>query len=129
MIGEDEDAAAAVGVRVGWVKGMAMAVAGGLAGLGGGLFAHYSTYVEPGHADVMLGVHSLAYGLIGGLGTPIGPIIGVAVDIGLLESFPVFSGLRMILFGGLGMLLLMVRPRGLLDEGTVHRPGRLLSRG
>ncbi len=76
----------------------------------------------------MLGVHSLAYGLIGGLGTPIGPIIGVAVDIGLLESFRVFSGLRMILFGGLVMLLLMVRPRGLLDEVTVHRLGRLLSR-
>lgn len=128
MIGEDEVAAAVLGIRVSRVKAWAITAAAGLAGLGGALFAHYATYVEPGHADVMLGVHSLAYGLIGGLGTPIGPIIGVAVDIGLLESFRVFSGLRMIIFGGLVMLLLIVRPRGLLDETTVHRLGRLLSR-
>jgi branched-chain amino acid transport system permease protein len=128
MIGEDEVAAAVLGIRVSCVKAWAITAAAGLAGLGGGLFAHYATYVEPGHADVMLGVHSLAYGLIGGLGTPIGPIIGVAVDIGLLESFRVFSGLRMIIFGGLVMLLLIVRPRGLLDEATVHRLAGLLSR-
>ena len=34
----------------------------------------------------MLGVHSLAYGLIGGLGTALGPLLGVLIDIGLLES-------------------------------------------
>ena len=33
----------------------------------------------------MLGVHSLAYGLIGGLGTAFGPLLGVVIDIGLLE--------------------------------------------
>lgn len=74
-----------------------------------------------GYADVMLGVHSLAYGLIGGLGTPLGPVIGVALDIGVLESFRFLSGLRMIIFGGLIVLFLIVRPRGLLDEATVHR--------
>jgi branched-chain amino acid transport system permease protein len=121
MIGEDEDLAAAVGIRVGRAKILSLAAAGALAGVGGGLFAHYATYVEPGHADVMLGVHSLAYGLIGGLGTPLGPPIGVAVDIGLLESFRVLESYRMILFGGLVMVLLVIRPRGLLDEVTVHR--------
>ena len=128
MIGEDEEVAATLGLRVKLVKAASVAAAGGLAGLGGGLFAHYATYVEPGHADVMLGVHSLAYGLIGGLGTPLGPIIGVGLDIGLLESFRVFAEYRMILFGGLVMGLLVVRPRGLLDEVTVHRLSRRLRR-
>ena len=40
----------------------------------------------------MLGVHSLAYGLIGGLGTAIGPLLGVLIDIGLLESIRVLAG-------------------------------------
>ena len=62
------------------------ASAGALAGLGGGLYAHLTTYVEPRIFDVMLGVHSLAYGLIGGLGTALGPLLGVLIDIGLLES-------------------------------------------
>jgi branched-chain amino acid transport system permease protein len=126
MIGEDEDLAAAAGVRIGRVKTLALAAAGGLAGLGGGLFAHYATYVEPGHADVMLGVHSLAYGLIGGLGTPLGPPIGVVLDIGVLESFRFLATYRMIIFGGLVVLFLVFRPRGLLDEVTVHRLGHRL---
>jgi branched-chain amino acid transport system permease protein len=72
----------------------------------------------------MLGVHSLAYGLIGGLGTAFGPLLGVVIDIGLLESIRALAGYRMIIFGGLVALLLIVRPRGLLDENVVHRIGR-----
>jgi len=128
MIGEDEDLAAAVGIRTSRVKRLALAAAGALAGVGGGLFVHYATYVEPGHGDVMLGVHSVAYALIGGLGTPLGPPLGVALDIGVLESFRVLSGYRMIIFGGLVVLFLIVRPRGLLDEATVVRLGRVAGR-
>ena len=47
-------------------------------------------------------------------------MIGVAIDIGLLESIRAISGYRMIVFGGLVALLLIVRPRGLLDEAAVH---------
>ena len=35
----------------------------------------------------------------------------------------------MIVFGGLVAVILIVRPRGLLDEALVHRLGRLLRRG
>jgi len=128
MIGEDEDAAATLGVRVDRVKRATIAGAAGLAGVGGGLFAHYATYVEPGHADVMLGVHSLVYGLLGGLGTPIGPVIGVTLDVGLLESFRFLAGYRMIIFGALVVMLLAVRPRGLLDEAFLNRLARRLRR-
>jgi branched-chain amino acid transport system permease protein len=68
----------------------------------------------------MLGVHSLAYGLIGGLGTAFGPLLGVLIDVGLLESVRVFQGYRMIVFGGLVALLLVFMPRGILDETRVR---------
>ena len=68
----------------------------------------------------MMGVHSLAYALIGGLGTFLGPLIGVTIDIGLLESLRVFSSFRMIIFGSLVVIILIFRPRGILDEKTVH---------
>ena len=109
------------GVAVVRVRLVAAAAAGALAGLGGGLYAHLLTYVEPGNFNIMLGVHSLAYGLIGGLGTAFGPVLGVLIDIGLLESSRLFAGYRMIVFGGLVAVLLIVRPRGLLDERAVHR--------
>jgi branched-chain amino acid transport system permease protein len=120
MIGEDEVLAASSGVPVTRLRLLAATMAGALAGVGGGLYAHLTTYIEPRIFDVMLGVHSLAYGLIGGLGTALGPLLGVLVDIGLLESTRLFAGYRMIVFGGLVALLLIFRPRGLLDERLVH---------
>jgi branched-chain amino acid transport system permease protein len=68
----------------------------------------------------MLGVHSLAYGLIGGLGTVLGPLIGVAIDIGFLESIRILRGYRMIVFGGLVAVMLIFMPRGILDEARVY---------
>src|SRR3990167_4538219 len=125
MIGEDDTLAALNGLAVARLKILAAGLAGALAGLGGGLYAHLTTYVEPRVFDVMLGVHSLAYGLICGLGTAFGPLLGVLVDIGLLESTRLFSGYRMVVFGGLVAVLLIFRPRGLLDEKVVHWIGLL----
>jgi branched-chain amino acid transport system permease protein len=128
MIGADPTLAALNGLAVARLKVLAAGLAGALAGLGGGLYAHLTTYLEPRIFDVMLGVHSLAYGLIGGLGTALGPLLGVLIDIGLLESIRFFAGYRMIIFGGLVAVLLIVRPRGLLDETLVHRIGYIWSR-
>jgi branched-chain amino acid transport system permease protein len=126
MIGEDELATSMQGINVTAFKLLAAAIAGFLAGEGGALFAHFTTYLEPRNFGVMLGVHSLAYGLIGGLGTAFGPLLGVGIDIGLLESLRSLSQYRMIMFGGLVAVLLIYRNRGLLDEELVHqlRPAR-----
>jgi branched-chain amino acid transport system permease protein len=120
MLGEDELLAEMQGVNRTFYKVLATVLAGFIAGIGGALYIHLNTYVEPKVFNVMLGVHSLAYGLIGGLGTSLGPLLGVAIDIGLLESIRIFTGYRMIVFGGLVAVLLIVRPRGLLDEEVVH---------
>ena len=119
-IGEDPTLAGSLGVDVNRVKLTIVAVSGALAALGGALFAHHNTYIEPRNFDIMLGVHSLAYALIGGLGTAFGPLLGVALDIGVLEASRFLQGYRMIVFGGLVALLLIWRPRGILDERTVH---------
>jgi branched-chain amino acid transport system permease protein len=95
-------------------------IAGFIAGLGGTFYAHSFTYIEPQIFNVMLGVHSLAYGLIGGLGTVLGPLIGVAIDIGFLESIRILQGYRMIVFGGLVAVMLIFMPRGILDEARVY---------
>lgn len=119
-VGADDELAASIGIDVVRIKLVVAAAAGALAALGGALYAHHNTYIEPRNFDIMLGVHSLAYALIGGLGTAFGPLLGVLLDIGLLEGSRVFSGYRMIVFGGVVALLLVVRPRGLLDERVVR---------
>lgn len=119
MVGEDPILAGMQGLRILRWKIGAAAAAGGIAALGGGLYAHLATYVEPAQFGVMIGVHAVAYGLIGGLGTVLGPLLGVFLDIGLLESLRALSAYRMIVFGGLVALILILRPRGILDETLV----------
>jgi branched-chain amino acid transport system permease protein len=117
--GQDPELARSLGVNVERLKLIVVAASGALAALGGALFAHHNSYIEPRNFDMMLGVHSLAYALIGGLGTALGPLLGAALDIGVLESSRFLQGYRMIVFGGLVALLLIYRPRGLLDERLV----------
>lgn len=119
MVGEDPELAGMFGIEVRQVQLIAVASAGAIAALGGGLYAHHNTFIEPGNFDVMLGVHSLCYALIGGLGTPLGPLLGVGVDIFLMEGSRLFQGYRMIAFGALVALFLIMPPRGLLDERMV----------
>jgi branched-chain amino acid transport system permease protein len=123
-VGLDPEQAAALGIDIHRVKLGVVTAAGALAALGGALYAHHNTYVEPRNFDIMLGVHGLAYALVGGLGTALGPLLGVVLDVGLLEGSRIFAGYRMIVFGGLVALVLILRPRGLLDEQLVHALGR-----
>lgn len=122
-IGHDDTLAAASGLPVQRLRVGAAALAGALAALGGGLYAHRVTFIDPAAFDPMLGVHAVGYALIGGLATAAGPLLGVAFDLGLLEATRIFAGWRMVVFGGLVALFLRWRPRGLLDEALVHRLG------
>jgi branched-chain amino acid transport system permease protein len=120
MLGEDTLLAEMQGLNVIRFKVLASGVAGFIAGIGGGFYAHFATYLEPQIFNVMLGVHGLVYGLIGGLGTAFGPLIGVGLDIGFLEAVRAIQGYRMIVFGGLVAVLLIFMPRGILDEERIH---------
>lgn len=120
-VGHDDTLAAASGLPVQRLRIAAAALAGALAALGGGLYAHRVTFIDPAAFDPMLGVHAVGYALIGGLATAAGPLLGVGFDLGLLEATRLFDGWRMVVFGGLVALFLRWRPRGLLDETLMHR--------
>jgi branched-chain amino acid transport system permease protein len=119
-LGQDPTLAGTLGIDVLRLKLGVVAASGALAALGGALFAHHNTYIEPRNFDIMLGVHSLAYALIGGLGTAWGPLLGVTLDIGVLEAIRFLQSYRMIVFGALVALVLIWRPRGILDERVMH---------
>jgi len=128
MIGEDEQLASVQGIAVVKTKLLVVAASGALAAIGGALYAHHNTYIEPSNFSVMLGVHAVSYALIGGLATAFGPLLGALLDVGLIEGTRVFAQYRMIVFGGLVALLLLWRPRGILDEHSVHAWCRRLRR-
>ncbi len=128
LVGKDSILAQSLGICPTVYRITFIGLSGMVAAFGGALFALFSTYIEPSMFGVMLGVHALAYSIIGGLGTPIGPLIGVAIDIGLLESIRALSSYRMIVFGGLVAVLLIVFPEGLIGPRTAARIKARLTR-
>ena len=65
-VGEDELAAQSSGINVTAVKVSAMTIGGVIAGLGGGLFAHYTTHIEHIQFGVVLATFAVAYPILGG---------------------------------------------------------------
>lgn len=121
LVGEDPILAQSQGLNPEVYRAKMVTLSGAIAAFGGALFAHHSSYIEPSMFGVMLGVHSLAYTVIGGLGTPLGPVLGVIFDIGLLESVRSIASYRMIVFGGIVVLLLIILPQGFLNPRFVTK--------
>jgi branched-chain amino acid transport system permease protein len=126
---EDETAAAMIGINVTQVKVLAFAAAGAVAGLGGGLFVHYSTYIDHDMVALPLAIAAVTYPLLGGLGSFVGPILGAVVLVGLTEGLRVVHELREFLYGALIILTMIFRPRGIVDEALVLRVKAWFRRG
>ena len=119
--GQDPELAEQLGLRPDVIKIVIIAISGSLAALAGGMFAHFTTFIEPANFSVMLGIHALAYVMIGGLGHVAGVLIGVGLDVLVFDALRSLSEYRMILFGGGVALLLRYRPQGILDISAVHK--------
>ncbi|MBX9841687.1 MAG: branched-chain amino acid ABC transporter permease [Xanthobacteraceae bacterium] len=127
-VGEDELAAQSVGINITAVKVSAMTIGGVIAGIGGGIFAHYTTHIEHVQFGVVLATFAIAYPILGGLSTVFGTLFAVIFIQGfLIEGLRFMGDWRNLLFGGLIVLAMNVRPRGLLDAGTVRALKRLFS--
>ena len=66
-VGEDELAAQSAGINITAVKVLAMTIGGVIAGIGGGIFAHYTTHIEHVQFGVVLATFAIAYPILGGL--------------------------------------------------------------
>lgn len=118
---EDETAAAMVGINVTRVKVLAFTGAAAVAGLSGGLFVHYSTYIDHDIVALPLAIASVTYPILGGLGSFAGPLLGTVILVGLTEGLRVLHELREFVYGALIILMMIFRPRGLVDEALVIR--------
>lgn len=98
-IGQDEEAARASGIAVGWCKSKCFVVAAFTAGIAGGLFAYHARYLSPNDFTFAKSIDILIMVVIGGLGSLPGAIFG-AFAVVLTPEFLRSSGeLRMIIFG------------------------------
>ncbi len=112
-VGEDEIAAQSVGLNLTAVKVSAFTVGGAIAGVGGGLYAHYTTHIEHANFNVLLATFAIAYPIVGGLSNVFGTVAAVIFVQGfLIEGLRGLGDWRNLLFGALIVLAMNLRPQG-----------------
>jgi branched-chain amino acid transport system permease protein len=122
---DDEIAFAALGRDAKWMKISIFALGSGIAGFAGALYAHYFRFVTVEQFEILMSSTILTMVVVGGLRSPWGPVVGAILlqilpqAITFLNLPPVLLGpLQGLLFTGLVLVFMFVRPGGLIQAGT-----------
>ena len=118
-IREDEQAAGAMGVDVVRFKVVAFILGSAIAGVAGGFYAHFLTFIMPQNFGFGQSIVILCMVVFGGIGTRWGPIVG-AVILGVLPevSRPILE-YRTLIYGILLLAMMRFQPGGLLGSESV----------
>ncbi|RYF58131.1 MAG: branched-chain amino acid ABC transporter permease [Comamonadaceae bacterium] len=124
-IKDDEGAAACVGIDVPRARLKAWVLAAIIPALVGGVEAWHTNVVDPEYSfHVLVTAKSIIYGMAGGFGTIIGPVVGTialfSIDHLIWERFPLIN---LMLLGLVIIVLMLFLPRGFVGSLLKHKPG------
>jgi branched-chain amino acid transport system permease protein len=126
-IREDESAAEASGINVTRYKLMTFVLSGFLAGIAGAFYAHTQMHVGTDQFSLSLSIMIVLMSVVGGLGTIIGPIAAGYLLILLNEWLRVIEVVRVLIYSGSVVLILLFIPKGIVPtiisvvEGLINR--------
>ena len=112
-VSEDEDAAATLGINVGAYKLAAFGIGTALAGLAGGLYTFFTQFITADTFDFIFSVLLMAMVVIGGVGSTLGVVVGAVALTLLPELIRFVNDYRLLVFGGLLVLVIRLAPGGL----------------
>ena len=120
---EDEIAAQAMGKNVVLIKIVITTISSALGALGGSLYAHYITYINPSSFTLEESIFIASLVILGGTERLAGPVVGAFILLAVPEALKflaipdtVAAPMRQILYGGLLILFMFVRPEGILGR-------------
>jgi branched-chain amino acid transport system permease protein len=119
---EDETVAEAMGINTVTAKLLAFIIGAILASWGGAIFAAKVGSVFPNSFELLVSIIVLVVVIVGGMGNIPGVILGAALLIGVLGG-PTQPGLlqefqeyKLLIYGALLVVVMLVRPEGLLPS-------------
>lgn len=115
-IREDEIAAESVGIPTTYYKNFAFSLAAVFAGIGGGLYAHYYTVLDPGYFDFMRSIEILIIVVLGGMGSLTGSIVAAIVLTIIPQLLIDFADWRMLIYSIILIIMMLFRPEGLFGK-------------
>ena len=114
-ISQDELATELMGLNVGAYKLFSFALGAALAGLAGGLNAHFTFFISPNEYGFERGVEILTMGVLGGAGSPWGALIGALLITLLPEMLRGLGHYRPLLNGIILIVIILYSPKGIWD--------------
>lgn len=120
-IREDEVAAASAGINVVAVKVGMFAFGAFVAGVGGGLYSTYISFVNSDNFGFHLALISIFYVAVGGTGWFLGPVIGAIALTILPEALRFLGDFRMVGYGLIVLVVAILFPKGLLGAFEAPR--------
>ncbi len=118
-IREDEDVSESIGINVKKFKVLAFAVGAMYGGIAGSLLAHFKGYIVYSDFSFPYSIMILSMSIVGGIDTIAGAIAGSFIVIMLPEIFRPLMEYRMIMYSALIIVMLFVRPQGLLGRESI----------
>lgn len=118
---EDEDVAEAVGINLVSTKLLAFSIGAAFAGLAGALFAPRIGSVFPNSFELLISINVLCIVIVGGIGSLPGVVLGAFVLVGLPELLREFEEYRLLMYGILLIVMMLVRPEGLWPSAITRR--------
>jgi branched-chain amino acid transport system permease protein len=116
-VGDDEDTARTVGIPVARYKLVAFTLGTGIAGLAGGLYSYFTQFIVPDSFGFIVSVALMAMVVIGGTGSTLGVVAAAIILTVLPEMFRFVNEYRLLIFGGLLVLVMRFAPDGLAGLG------------
>jgi branched-chain amino acid transport system permease protein len=111
---EDELVARSIGINVVHVKLVSFGAGGFLAAVAGSFYAHYMLHVTPDEFGILVSVYIVLYVVLGGTNNMWGPPIGATIMTLVPEMIRGIAEWRPTVFGLMIIILLLLRPDGLL---------------
>jgi branched-chain amino acid transport system permease protein len=118
-VAQDEDAARSIGIDVASYKITAFLLGTAAAGLAGGIYAHMTQLIVPDAFNFVQSVTVLAMVVIGGIGSSWGVVAGAVLLTLMPELFRFINDYKLLVYGGLLLLVMRFSPQGL--AGLVFR--------
>ena len=112
-IAENDSLAESIGINVTRHKVLAFAIGCFFAGLGGSIYAHYFSYLDPGMFGVWKSIELVLAVVIGGVISPVGPVIGAAFLTVLSEILRGTEEFGPLLLAIVLFVVVFTLPRGL----------------
>jgi len=113
-IREDEIAAQAIAVNTFRYKQISFIFNGILAGLSGGLLAHYVGFIQPSMFGIPKSTELIVMVIFGGMHSVTGAVLAAIVLTSLPELLRAAAAWRLVVYGAVVVLIMVFRPEGLL---------------